>query len=251
MSLLNLAGVSRQYKSGQLKVTAIHDINLQVAAGDFVSIMGPSGSGKSTLLNIIGCLDRPSTGTYELAGKRVEKLSDGKLAEIRNRFIGFVFQSFHLLPDLDAQANVELPLIYRGLGGRERRRRAAEALESVGLAERRHHRPAQLSGGEQQRVAIARAFAGEPEIILADEPTGALDSRSGITIMSLFQELNRERNLTIIQVTHDYNMARYAGRLVSLLDGGIEKEEIFNDSITAKKETATTEDYLPTEVQEK
>lgn len=226
MPLIKLEGITRQYRSGQIKVNALNGITLTVEEGDFISIMGPSGSGKSTLLNIIGCLDRPTSGTYELAGQRVEKYSDGRLADIRNRFIGFVFQSFHLLPDLDAQANVELPLIYRGMGSRERKRRSLLALEAVGLAKRRHHRPSQLSGGEQQRVAIARALAGEPAVILADEPTGALDSSSGRNIMAIFQRLNREQGLTIVQVTHEENIARHGHRVIHLLDGQLEREEV-------------------------
>lgn len=233
LPLLILRGVSRQYKTGQVRVDALKDINLSVEKGDFLSIMGPSGSGKSTLLNVIGCLDRPTAGTYELAGQRVEKLWDNHLADIRNRFIGFVFQSFHLLPDLDAQANVELPLIYRGIGGAQRRRKAIAALESVGLAERRHHRPAQLSGGEQQRVAIARAIVGEPAVILADEPTGALDTRSGQVVMSMFQRLNRELQMTIVQVTHDETIARHGGRVIYLRDGMMERQETLKDPLMA------------------
>jgi putative ABC transport system ATP-binding protein len=178
LSLLKLSSIRHTYKNSGIEVNVLKGIDLNIAEGEFVSIMGPSGSGKSTLLNIIGCLDKPTSGSYEIAGKRVEKLSDGQLADLRNQFIGFVFQSFHLLHDLDALANVELPLIYRGIGARERRRRAVAALESVGLGERLHHRPSQLSGGEQQRVAIARAIVGEPAVILADEPTGALDTNT-------------------------------------------------------------------------
>ncbi|HQA60713.1 MAG TPA: ABC transporter ATP-binding protein, partial [Tepidanaerobacteraceae bacterium] len=196
-----------------------------IEEGEFISIMGPSGSGKSTMLNIIGCLDKPSSGTYEIAGKRVEKLGDGQLAEIRNEFIGFVFQSFHLLPDLTALENVELPLIYRGLIGKERRKKAVEALKSLGLGERIYHRPSQLSGGEQQRVAIARAIVGDPKVILADEPTGALDSKTSETIMEIFQELNNERGITIVQVTHEKSIAEYSKRIYHLLDGKIERIE--------------------------
>lgn len=249
MPLLELKGITRQYKSGQIRVDALKDITLTVEQGDFISIMGPSGSGKSTLLNVIGCLDRPTSGTYELAGQRVERCSDSRLADIRNRFIGFVFQSFHLLPDLDAQANVELPLIYRGVGGRERRRRAVAALEAVGLAERRRHRPSQLSGGEQQRVAIARALAGEPAVILADEPTGALDSRSGRNIMAIFQRLNREQGLTIVQVTHEDSIARHGHRVIHLLDGEMEREETLEQSLVAWREDAAVS--LQLEVQQK
>jgi len=233
LSLIKLEGITRQYRSGQIKVNALKGITLSVEEGDFISIMGPSGSGKSTLLNIIGCLDRPTSGSYELAGRRVEKYSDGKLADIRNRLIGFVFQSFHLLPDLDAQANVELPLIYRGVGSRERHRRSLSALEAVGLANRRHHRPSQLSGGEQQRVAIARALAGEPAVILADEPTGARDAQSGRNIMAIFQKLNRERGLTIVQVTHEKNIARHGQKIIYLLDGELEREEVLAKPLEA------------------
>lgn len=233
MALLEISGVARHYKNGQVLIKALQGVDLSVEEGDFVSIMGPSGSGKSTLLNIIGCLDRPTMGTYELAGQRVEKISDSRLSEIRNRFIGFVFQSFHLLPNLDAQANVELPLIYRGMSGPERHRRAKAALEAVGLAERCHHRPSQLSGGEQQRVAIARALAGDPAMILADEPTGALDSHSGQVIMSLFQKLNKEKGLTIIQVTHDERIAQHGRRLIRLLDGQVEREETVANPLVA------------------
>lgn len=241
MALLELQGITRQYKMGKIRVNALAGINLIVEEGDFISIMGPSGSGKSTLLNIIGCLDLPTSGTYRLAGRQVERLSDGRLADIRNRLIGFVFQSFHLLPDLDAQANVELPLIYRGIGSRERSRRAVSALEAVGLAERRRHRPAELSGGEQQRVAIARALTGEPALILADEPTGSLDSRSGRNIMGIFQRLNREQGLTIVQVTHEETIARHGRRVVHLLDGGVEREHILEQPLTAwQSEVAAT-----------
>lgn len=229
MPLLELSNICRTYKNGQIHIEALKDINLSIEEGDFISIMGPSGSGKSTLLNIIGCLDRPTSGTYTIAGNRVEKMSDNRLADIRNQLIGFVFQSFHLLPDLDARANVELPLIYRGMGGRERSRRAIQALESVGLGERVHHLPSQLSGGEQQRVAIARAIAGEPRVLLADEPTGALDSKTGENIMAIFEKLNREMGITIVQVTHEENIARYGHRIFRLRDGKIDRiEEVRN-----------------------
>ncbi|RKL63547.1 ABC transporter ATP-binding protein [Thermoanaerobacteraceae bacterium SP2] len=225
MSLLELTQITRIYKNGQIRIEALKDINLKIEEGDFISIMGPSGSGKSTLLNIIGCLDRPTSGTYVIAGTRIEKMNDSRMADIRNQLIGFVFQSFHLLPDLDAQANVELPLIYRGMGGRERQRRAIKALESVGLGERVHHLPSQLSGGEQQRVAIARAIVGQPRVLLADEPTGALDSKTGENIMAIFQKLNRELGITIVQVTHEENIARYGHQIFHLLDGEIDRIE--------------------------
>jgi putative ABC transport system ATP-binding protein len=225
LSLLELTQITRIYKNGQIRIEALKDINLKIEEGDFISIMGPSGSGKSTLLNIIGCLDRPTSGTYVIAGTRIEKMNDSRMADIRNQLIGFVFQSFHLLPDLDAQANVELPLIYRGMGGRERQRRAIKALESVGLGERVHHLPSQLSGGEQQRVAIARAIVGQPRVLLADEPTGALDSKTGENIMAIFQKLNRELGITIVQVTHEENIARYGHQIFHLLDGEIDRIE--------------------------
>lgn len=227
MPLLELKGISRVYRNGQVMIEALKNVDLCIEEGDFISIMGPSGSGKSTLLNIMGCLDQPTAGSYEIAGRRVEKLSDSQLADIRNHFIGFVFQGFHLLPDLDAQANVELPLIYRGVGGKERRRRAIRALESVGLEDRLHHLPSQLSGGEQQRVAIARAIVGEPKVLLADEPTGALDSRTGEIIMAIFRRLNREMGITIVQVTHEENIARHGKRVFHLLDGEIDRIEEF------------------------
>lgn len=235
MSILELNSVTRHFKNGQVMVKALRGVDLAVAKGEFLSIMGPSGSGKSTMLNLIGCLDRPSSGSVILAGQHVEKLSDNRLADIRNQFIGFVFQSFHLLPDLDAQANVELPLIYRGMGSKERRNRAIKALESVGLGERRRHKPSQLSGGEQQRVAIARALVGDPTLILADEPTGALDSRTGNNIMAIFQKLNRETGLTIVQVTHERDIALHGSRVVHLRDGLIENIEIVEEPLVAKE----------------
>lgn len=222
MPIIHLKNISRSYKNGQVLIEALKDVNLSIEEGKFVSIMGPSGSGKSTLLNILGCLDKPTSGTYEIAGRRVEKMGDNQLADIRNQLLGFVFQSFHLLPDLNALENVELPLIYRGLGGKERRKRSIEALKSVGLEKRIYHRPSQLSGGEQQRVAIARAIVGNPKVILADEPTGALDSKTSETIMEIFQELNKERGITIVQVTHEKNIAQYGKRIYHLLDGKIE-----------------------------
>ncbi|HHY41386.1 MAG TPA: ABC transporter ATP-binding protein [Thermoanaerobacterales bacterium] len=223
--MIQLTNISRSYKNGQVLIEALKDVNLSIEEGEFVSIMGPSGSGKSTLLNILGCLDKPTSGTYEIAGRRVEKMGDNQLADIRNQLLGFVFQSFHLLPDLNALENVELPLIYRGLGGKERRKRSIEALKSVGLEKRIYHRPSQLSGGEQQRVAIARAIVGNPKVILADEPTGALDSKTSETIMEIFQELNKERGITIVQVTHEKNIAQYGKRIYHLLDGKIERIE--------------------------
>lgn len=192
MDIIRMQGVSKIYKSGQIQVEALKNISFNIKEKEFVSIMGPSGSGKSTLLNLVGCLDHPTSGTYELAGNQVDKLSDSKMSDVRNQFIGFVFQSFHLLPRMTAIKNVEIPLIYRGMSDKKRRELAENALELVGLKDRMTHLPAQLSGGQQQRVAIARAIVGNPSIILADEPTGALDSKSGELIMELFVELNEK-----------------------------------------------------------
>lgn len=229
MSLLTLKDINHSYKMGQVKVDVLKGIDLTIEESEFVSIMGPSGSGKSTLLNILGCLDVPTSGTYEISGTRVEKLSDSKLADIRNYFIGFVFQNFHLLSHLSALENVELPLIYRGVFGKERRQKAIKALEMVGLADRKNHNPSQLSGGEKQRVAIARAITMEPSIILADEPTGALDSKSGKNVMNIFQKLNKELGMTIIQVTHDDKIARYGDKVFHILDGKINRTEIVEE----------------------
>lgn len=235
MGVIELRDISRSYKVGQVQVIALKKVDLDIEKGEFVSIMGPSGSGKSTLLNIIGCLDRPTTGTYQLSGKHVEKLRDGVLADIRNEFIGFVFQRFHLLPRLNAWENVQLPLIYRGVMGKERRNKAKQALEMVGLGDRIHHVPSQLSGGEQQRVAIARAISMEPSVILADEPTGSLDSKTGASIMSVFQELNRKHGITVVQVTHAEDMAQYGDRIVRILDGEIERIDVINTKNTGVK----------------
>ena len=233
MGVIELRDIQRKYKVGQVQVIALKKIDLSIEEGEFVSIMGPSGSGKSTLLNVIGCLDRPTAGTYKLSGERVEKLRDGKLADIRNDFIGFVFQRFHLLPTLNALENVQLPLIYRGMLGKKRKRLAKQALEMVGLGDRIHHAPSQLSGGEQQRVAIARAISMSPSVILADEPTGSLDSKASVNIMSVFQELNEKHGITIVQVTHDEKMAQYGKRIVRILDGEIERIDVLENQTIA------------------
>lgn len=233
MALIELNDITKLYKVGQIQVNALNGIDLSIENGEFVSIMGPSGSGKSTLLNVIGCLDQPTTGTYRLGERNVEKVSDWQLSDIRNRSIGFVFQSFHLLPGLTALENVELPLIYRGVLGKERKKRATEALASLELEDRMHHLPTQLSGGQQQRVAIARAIVGNPSVLLADEPTGALDSKSSLNIMSIFQKLNKTMGITIVQVTHEEKIAQYGHKIFRLLDGKIEKIEELDEQLLA------------------
>jgi putative ABC transport system ATP-binding protein len=216
--LIETEHLARSYTLGRTEVPALRDVTVAMPHGAFVAVMGPSGSGKSTFLNLIGCLDRPSSGTYRLDGEDVSQLSADALAAVRSRKLGFVFQGFHLLPRADALANVELPMIYAGLPRRERRARAEAALARVGLAGRMHHRPNELSGGQQQRVAIARAIVNEPVLLLADEPTGALDSRTSLEIMALFQALNRA-GLAILLVTHEPEMARFATRLLRFRDG--------------------------------
>ena len=226
MDIIRMQGVSKIYKSGQIQVEALKNISFNIKEKEFVSIMGPSGSGKSTLLNLVGCLDHPTSGTYELAGNQVDKLSDSKMSDVRNQFIGFVFQSFHLLPRMTAIKKVEIPLIYRGMSDKKRRELAENALELVGLKDRMTHLPAQLSGGQQQRVAIARAIVGNPSIILADEPTGALDSKSGELIMELFVELNEKNSMTVVQVTHEEFIAEYGSRIIRLVDGQIVSDDV-------------------------
>lgn len=218
--LIDIQEVYKIYHQGENEVRALDGINLQIAPGEFVAIVGQSGSGKSTLMNMIGCLDTPTSGTYYLSGQSVSKMKDSQLSTIRNREIGFVFQGFNLISGLDAQENVELPLTYRGIPKQERRRLSAEALERVGLSDRMHHRPSQMSGGQQQRVAIARAIAAKPPIILADEPTGNLDSKSGTAIMEIINELNDEGK-TIVLITHDNSIAERAKRTVRIQDGKI------------------------------
>ncbi|WP_312699504.1 ABC transporter ATP-binding protein [Sedimentibacter sp.] len=225
MDIIKMGNISKMYKSGQIQVEALKNVSFTIKEKEFVSIMGPSGSGKSTLLNVIGCLDHASSGSYELSGNVVDKLSDSKMSEIRNMFIGFVFQNFHLLPRANAIKNVEIPLIYRGMSGRERRALSEHALELVGLKDRMHHLPSQLSGGQQQRVAIARAIVGNPSIILADEPTGALDTKTGDLIMELFIDLNKKQSMTIVQVTHEEEIAEYGNRIIRLVDGEIVSDE--------------------------
>ena len=224
MSLIQLQNIARLYQMGGETIHALRDVSLTMEHGEFVAIMGPSGSGKSTLMNLLGCLDTPSSGRFELNGSLVGEMDDNQLAEIRNREIGFVFQSFHLLPRSTALHNVELPLIYAGVPHEDRRQQAITALNQVGLGDRMHHRPNELSGGQRQRVAIARALVNNPAIILADEPTGNLDSRTGEEIMALFDELHREGN-TIILVTHEEEVARHAHRIIRLRDGLIASDQ--------------------------
>ncbi|AMR45805.1 MULTISPECIES: ABC transporter ATP-binding protein [Bacillus] len=222
--MLTLNNISKSYKLGKEEVPILKHINLTVQAGEFLAIMGPSGSGKSTLMNIIGCLDRPTSGTYTLDQMDILKGKDGALAEIRNESIGFVFQTFHLLPRLTALQNVELPMIYNKVKKKERRQRAYEALEKVGLKDRVSYKPPKLSGGQKQRVAIARALVNQPRFILADEPTGALDTKSSEQILSLFSELHREGK-TIIMITHDPDVAKKADRTVFIRDGELVLDE--------------------------
>jgi putative ABC transport system ATP-binding protein len=220
MPLIGIEKLTRLYHLGDETVHALLDVDLKVDSGEFVAVMGPSGSGKSTFMNVIGCLDRPTSGTYRLDGETVSAMNADALADVRNRKLGFVFQQFNLLDRLDAMGNVELPMIYAGEDRAIRREKTAAALRRVGLGERLHHRPTQLSGGQQQRVAIARALVNTPKMLLADEPTGALDSRTSVELMALFQQLNRE-GATIIVVTHEPDVARYATRLVRFKDGRV------------------------------
>lgn len=220
MALIDTSDLARHYTLGDQVVTALAGVSVKVEDGEFVAVMGPSGSGKSTFMNLVGCLDRPTAGRYVLDGEEVSALSADALADVRNRKIGFVFQQFNLLDRQDALANVALPMVYAGVPRRERMARAAEALGHVGLAGRVHHLPTQLSGGQQQRVAIARALVNRPKVLLADEPTGALDSRTSLEIMALFQDLNRQ-GMTVLIVTHEADVASFAGRVVRFRDGKV------------------------------
>ena len=221
--ILNLQHIYKDYQQEKLVVPVLKDVSLQVEEGEYVAIMGPSGSGKTTLMNIIGCLDRPTSGEYQLAGEDILKFKDKEMSDVRLRSIGFVFQSFHLMPRSSAMDNVALPLSYAGVKKRERRERATRALERVGLGDRISFKPTQLSGGQKQRVAIARAMVNNPKLLLADEPTGALDSKSGKQIMELFSDLNKE-GVTIVMITHDKSIASHAKRVVSIIDGEITEE---------------------------
>jgi putative ABC transport system ATP-binding protein len=222
--LIELDTVSRVYATGDVEVRALDGISLTIDEGEFVAVMGPSGSGKSTLMNIVGCLDRPTGGRFVLAGREVSRLSKTELAEVRSRVLGFVFQSFNLLPRTSALENVELPLLYQGVRARERHQRAHEALDRVGLGPRVEHHPSQLSGGQQQRVAIARALVTRPRVILADEPTGNLDSRTSVEVMALFQELG-SHGITVVLVTHEPDIAEFASRIIVVKDGRVRSDE--------------------------
>lgn len=223
--LISLTNISRRYQMGSETIHALRDVSLEIQRGEYVAIMGPSGSGKSTLMNLLGCLDTPTSGEFILNGSRVSEMDDNELAEIRNKEIGFVFQSFNLLPRSDALHNVELPLIYAAKQSEERRKQALDALGAVGLQDRVHHRPNEMSGGQRQRVAIARALVNNPSILLADEPTGNLDSKTGEEIMALFESLSEKGN-TIIVVTHEEDVARHARRIVRIRDGLIASDEV-------------------------
>lgn len=223
-SLIELKNVEKVYQTGDVQVHALAGVSLTIERGEFVAVMGSSGSGKSTLMNILGCLDKPTAGNYRLAGREVSHMDKNELSEVRNRTLGFVFQNFNLLARTTALENVELPLIYQGIGSKERAKRAMEALEKVGLGKRSDHTPNQLSGGQQQRVAIARALVGKPSVILADEPTGNLDSRTSIEVMALFQELGKS-GITIALVTHEPDIAEFASRVIVVRDGLIKSDE--------------------------
>ena len=224
MPILKLTDICKDYIQGKEPVRVLKNVNLTVERGEYIAIMGPSGSGKTTLMNIIGCLDVPTSGTYELDGKNLQNLSDNDLADIRNRHLGFVFQSFHLMPKMDALDNVALPLLYAGVSLKERRERAEEALNAVGLAERIHFLPNQMSGGQCQRVAIARAMVGKPDLLLADEPTGALDTKSGQQIMEIFRNLSKD-GMTILMITHAPEIAACANKTYYILDGELQTGE--------------------------
>lgn len=230
--MLHVEGLTKSYKTGDTTLPILKGVSLLVEKGEFVAIMGPSGSGKSTFMNALGCLDRPTSGTYTLDGIEVSSLSDKQLAQVRNQKIGFVFQSFNLLARSTSLHNVELPMMYANVSRSERRNRAIEALKRVGLAERMDHKPTQLSGGQRQRVAIARALVNRPSILLADEPTGNLDSRSGIEIMAMFQELHAQ-GVTIILVTHEMDIAQHAERIVTFKDGIIIRDERVTERLFA------------------
>jgi putative ABC transport system ATP-binding protein len=247
-AVIEVKDLVKDYRLGQVPVHVLKNISFEIEQGDFVSIMGPSGSGKSTLMNILGCLDKPTSGSYRLDGISVGELDRDQLAEIRNKKIGFVFQQFNLLARTSAEENVELPLMYTDTASGERRERAMKALLAVGLAGREDHQPSQLSGGQQQRVAIARSLVNDPSIILADEPTGALDSRTSIEIMAIFQRLNREKGITMIVVTHDPDVATYSNRSVHFKDGKLQLDERRAQPREARKDLEQLPAEQPEEV---
>jgi len=240
--VIRLENIYKTYDLGEIQVQALRGVSLEIRAGEFVAVMGPSGSGKSTVMNILGCLDRPTKGRYFLDGVDVSGMSKDELARIRNRKLGFVFQQFNLLARTSALENVELPTVYAGIKQEERTRRAMEALTRVGLADRAGHHPAQLSGGQQQRVAIARGLVNRPSILLADEPTGNLDSRTSIEIMEILQTLNDEQGLTIVLVTHEPDISQYAKRTLEFRDGKLKRDKIIEDRLNAREDLKT----LPT-----
>jgi putative ABC transport system ATP-binding protein len=243
MSLIEIANLTKIYKLGDVTVHALRGVSLEIERGSFVAIMGPSGSGKSTVMNILGCLDKPTTGTYHLDGVNVSTLGRDQLAEIRNQKIGFVFQQFNLLARTSAVENVELPLLYSSRELKDRHQKSMRALEWVGLAGRELHHPNQLSGGQQQRVAIARSLINDPQIILADEPTGALDSRTSVEIMALFQKLNRDSGMSIIVVTHEPDIASYSNRIIRFKDGHLVSDE----SVAQPRDAQLELETLPAE----
>jgi putative ABC transport system ATP-binding protein len=247
-AVIEIKDLVKDYRVGEMVVHVLKGISFEIERGDFVSIMGPSGSGKSTLMNILGCLDKPTSGTYTLDGISVGNLNRDQLAEIRNKKIGFVFQQFNLLARTSATENVELPMMYTDVPARERRERAMKALLAVGLAGREEHQPSQLSGGQQQRVAIARSLVNDPSIILADEPTGALDSRTSIEIMAIFQRLNREKGITMIVVTHDPDVATYSNRSIHFKDGTLRLDERLAHPREARKDLEQLPAEQPEEV---
>ncbi|MGE5417028.1 MAG: ABC transporter ATP-binding protein [Acidobacteriota bacterium] len=238
--MIQITSLSKTYDTGVVRVQALKSIDLDVEKGEFVAVMGPSGSGKSTLMNILGCLDRPTSGTYRLSGMDLHEMGEPDLAKIRNSKIGFVFQTFNLLPRMNALRNVEVPMLYGGIDPRERKRRATVALEQVGLQGHIKHRPNELSGGQRQRVAVARALVNNPDILLADEPTGNLDTRSGYDIMALFQDLHK-RGSTIVLVTHEPEIAKHAQRIIYFRDGHLVKSEQVEKPLQAAEMLA----YLP------